>query len=163
MKYLALAASLTSGLAVGCGGGLPAPDEDSIARLVDHGRVVYANADCASCHGPADGSEVPPEHDAPRLSGFVARFGLTDAAVDPALEWIRSGALHDTSRDEERPFEGFEQFVVAARLYEDLIVGGTRHELIARIGLADPMPDWGGALSERDLDALLVYLISAQR
>ena len=143
-----------------CGGASPTPDApESTEAFLEHGAAIYEVAGCGGCHGSADGSTLPTEG-WPSLHSFVSRFGLTVDTRGTAIDWIHTGALHDRSRDSSLPFEGFEQFVITARLYEGLVAGGGHDGLFEHMRFEEPMPAWGETLSQRDIDAVLAYLIS---
>lgn len=158
-RFAPVSLLLSLGLLAACGGAGSAPESDlEMDAFVAHGEAIYEVAGCVSCHG-APGDAAPAD-DMPSLDPFVARFGLDAETRAPAMEWILSGAVHDQSRDDERPFVGFEQFVITTRLYEELITGGGHDGPFERMELADPMPAWGDTLSQRDVDAVLAYLIA---
>ena len=126
--------------------------------FVEHGAAVYEVSGCDGCHGAA-----APDVGAPPLSRLVERFALPDDdARRQAIAWLASGAIDDQSRDEERPFPGFESFVVGARLYRTLVLGDGHGFGVARMELADPMPAWSETLSSRDVDALIAHLLATQ-
>lgn len=154
---------------LGCGGGqsddeLPEGEAEpravmSVEDLVARGEAVYSEAGCADCHG-AVGAESTLEG-APSLDVFVDRFGFeSDEARAGALQWLADDLLHDFSHDYDAAFAGFGQFIIAARIYEDLISGDGHTTIFAHVELAEPMPAWGEVYSDRDIEALMAYLIS---
>lgn len=166
-RTLVLVLAVTVPTLTACGGGrsaeapatAQAEQEMDRAAFVEHGAAVYQVSGCAACHGTADGS-TPAQEGTPPLVGFVDRFGLDDATREPAIEWIRSGAVHDQRRDIDGPFPGFDQFLIAARLYTTLIAGENHLGFLEHMRLEEPMPHWAATLSQRDLDAVLAYLIA---
>lgn len=152
----------TLALALSACGGSPEPPEVATDSegFVQHGAAIYEVAGCVTCHGAADGS-VPPMDEMPDLTEVVARFGLTDETRDEAIEWIYDGALHDQSRDDARPFEGFAQFLVGARLYTSMIAGEDHSGFLRHAALEDPMPRWSDTLTQRDIEAVVAYLIAS--
>lgn len=131
------------------------------AAFVAHGATVYAEAGCASCHGAATGEGGAVLEGAPTFDTFVARFGLSADARPEAIALLASGTVHDTSHDDEHPFEGFEQFVLTTRLYGELIAGDDHSGFLARMELGGEMPEWGDTLTQRDIDAVMAFLIDA--
>lgn len=162
MKNLATLA-LASALPLTACGGTSAPSETQTgetAAFVAHGAEVYATAGCAGCHGAPSG-EGPHREGTPTFDVFVDRFGLeTNESRNMAIDYLASGDVHDPAIDDApHPFEGFESFVITSRLYGELIAGTDHASFMSRMELGGDMPEWGGTLSQSDIDAVLAYLI----
>lgn len=141
-----------------CGGGQSEPEPVDTEAFVEHGGTIYAVAGCANCHGEL-GNE-PTLEGAPSLEVFVSRFGLdNDDDLQNAIELLASGRLHDPELETNPPFDGFEEVILAARIYEELIEGDGHDNVFVDFGLHDPMPEWGTVLSDRDIEALMAYLL----
>lgn len=141
-----------------CGGGQTETEPVDTEAFVEHGGTIYAVAGCANCHGEL--GEEPTLEGAPSLEVFVSRFGLQDEEdLDAAVELLASGRLHDPDLATEPPFDGFEEVVLAARIYEELIQGDGHDNVFVEFGLHEPMPQWGTVLSDHDIEALMAYLL----
>ncbi len=143
---------------IACGAPQSEAEPVDTAGFVERGAEVYAAAGCVSCHG--DMGEEPTLEGAPSLEVFVSRFGLeSQADLDAAVELLASGRLHDPDLETSPPFDGFEQVTLAARVYEDLIAGDGHDGVFVQFELREPMPQWGETLSDRDIEALMAYLL----
>ncbi len=141
-----------------CGGGQTDEEPVDTEAFVEHGGTIYAVAGCANCHGEL--GDEPTLEGAPSLEVFVSRFGLDDEAeLDAVITLLASGRLHDPELETDPPFDGFGEVVLAARVYEELISGDGHDNVFVEFGLHEPMPQWGTVLSDRDIEALMAYLL----
>lgn len=147
----------------------PRPPEAVMSNaFVARGRQIFERGGCASCHG-AGGVEPVPNPGAtdvhvPQLSVLADRMligGPVEAKA--AIDLLSRESPPDAIRGEKTP-EGYGQFLAQYRAVHRKIASGSK-PAEAYPGIMRPpleMPAWKSALSSRDIDAVIAYLIALQ-
>lgn len=143
-----------------------APQPPPGAPIVDRGRWTFESRGCVSCHGAGGRGGVPNFNYArgtvPALAGISERFLLFDPDdVKTVVSALDKGVPLETLADHT----SIPQFAVALSQYHavrNVIRNGSISAKQDPLGPEPPlqMPTWGGRLSDRDIDAVIAYLLT---
>lgn len=128
-----------------------------------HGAYVYEAA-CADCHGERGrGGVANPNYEhgtVPALDELADSMGIfTRQDADTVVTMLERG-VDPASREENPPFRGYARFVAQYEsMCETIREGRTAARKDPRGPLPQEMPAWGRTLSERDIDAVIAYII----
>lgn len=145
--------------------GARAAEADPNETLVDRGKRLFAQ-NCAACHGPRGrGGVVNPNsltETVPRLDRLAERLGLFEPEdAEAVVELLQEGKDLAALR-EEPPFPSYGMFLAQLEAVRQLIHKGNKPGKKDPNGPEPPlqMPSWEGKLSDRDIDAVVSYLIT---
>lgn len=145
------------------------PDNSPLdaAAMAERGKVLFAEKACSACHGVAGSGGVANANaisgSVPALNKLAERMMLDSKEQSDKIATLL-GSRQNLTQLASPPFETYPRFLAQYQNIRNLMQNGGKPGRLDP-SLPDPplqMPSWRAAISDRDLDALLVYLISLQ-
>lgn len=140
----------------------PSPE----AGVVEQGAWLFRQKGCQTCHGVEGGGGVPNwnyvKETVPELKTLEKRMFLrTDKEVEAIVSLIEKGIELETL-EEAPPVRRFNVFQAQYESVRNVIRRGSEAGRKDPNGPMPPlsMPAWGQRLSDRDIDALIAYLLT---
>jgi len=136
------------------------------SALVDRGAFLFATMGCETCHGPRGSGGVVNfnylKDTVPQNNLIAERMQLFEREdVDTVIALIDQQA--DLSKlEEDPPFRTYARFLAQYQAVRELIRNGNPAGKKDPLGPQPPlnMPSWRYQLTERDIDALISFLLS---
>lgn len=143
---------------------LPKPATES---LLTHGKYLFRDRGCYTCHGnQGQGGVYNPNYvnrNVPQLNTLAERMKLYwEDDVDTIITLLERGAELEALAVDP-PIEGYYRFLAQYSSIRDKIRNGSPEvQKLDSEGPQPPltMPSWEYQLTDRDIDALIVYLLS---
>lgn len=139
------------------------------ADLVERGAHLYAANGCFGCHGARGSGGVENPN---AIGGWVPAVDHLDERlllfepehVDWVIDRFERG-LSVTEPGQAPPFRNHHVFAAQVRMLRELILKGNPATQLDSAAPPPPlhMPPWAGRLDDRDIDALIVYLLKVSR
>lgn len=143
--------------------------EPPTSRLQDRGMFLFQKLGCFTCHGEAGNGGVPnPNYvkgTVPALSTLARTLSLVDKdAAEKLANLIEDGKNVDQMADMDTGIPRQSLVLAKYQIVRDVIAKGRTPLRADTLSFEPPlaMPTWSQKLSERDIDALIVYLLKQQ-
>lgn len=143
--------------------------EPTTSSLEDRGESLFHNVGCFACHGQAGKGGVPnPNYvrrTVPALTTLARTLSLVDKdAAERLAHLIEDGKNADQMADMDTGIPRQSLVLAKYQIVRDVIAKGRIPLRADTLSFEPPlsMPMWSQKLSERDIDALIVYLLKQQ-
>lgn len=149
---------------VSCPHHRPGPGE--AGSLAEHGRRLYESKGCVACHGAAGrGGVRNPNYikgTVPRLDMLAERMHLYEREDVETILGLMERRADLEALDADAPFRAYHRFLAQYHSVREVIRNGRPAGRRDTTGVVPPlsMPSWAAALSDRDVDALIAYLLT---
>jgi plastocyanin len=139
---------------------------ESADSFNERGKSLYREKGCVACHGESGRGGIHNTNyikdSVPDLNGLADRMYLYDPEdAELVIGLLEDGTDLSTLLDDP-PFRRYNRFLAQYQSVSDVIRNGKPAGLKDTTWVSPPMhmPSWEAELSERDIDALIAYLIA---
>lgn len=138
----------------------------SVEQLLARGAALFAGKGCMTCHGIAGSGGVPNpnylKETVPQNNLLAEKLQLFERDDVATVIDLMERQVDLDSLVEKPPFPTYPRFLAQYKAVRALILNGNPAGRKIADGPAPPlnMPSWRHHVSERDLDALIAYLLS---
>ena len=143
-----------------------APKEPTFATLKERGQWLFNNKGCTACHGKDGvGGVANPgsiRGTVPALNKLAERLQIFEEEdADIVAKRLEAGKKLDAA-EQPAPFRSWSRFVAQYEAVQGVIKNGNPAGRKVAGGPAPPlnMPAWGSQLNRRDVDAIIIWLVS---
>jgi hypothetical protein len=134
--------------------------------LVERGRLLFERKGCVACHGASGrGGIWNPnyiKYTVPGLDSLAERMYLYDPEDSEVVLTLLEDGIDLDSVSDDPPFRRYNRFLAQYQSVRGVIRDGKPAGLRDTTGLAPPlhMPSWEAVLTDREIDALIAYLLT---
>jgi mono/diheme cytochrome c family protein len=141
----------------------PPPDPSS---LIHQGRILFQRKGCIACHGESGkGGIRNPNYikeTVPNLNLLAERIFLYEPEDAESIINLIEQDIDPASLEDAPLFRSYNRFIAKYISVRDVIRNGNPAGRLDSTGVFPPlnMPSWEAILSDREIDALIVYLLN---